>query len=168
MVGVDEGRYLTAGVVEYFYLQHSLGSDGELAGGGIRVDGNAVEVGHVGNAHLVDGQLQYDDAIATSLGLSFIDVLATFGVGLTVPLIAVGGGVEDGGVAAIVDGEMQRDGAVAIDGIGGDKGGSVSTLGVDRSVPLKAVAGRENLVGRGAVVDSEVQGDDAVASGDVG
>ena len=110
-------------MVIYLHFQHPFGSDGEFAGGGVGIDGEAVEVGDVGNAHLVDGELKNDNAVTACFGQTFVDILATLGVSLTVPLVAVGGGVEDGGAATVVDGQVQGDGAVATIGIGGAKGG---------------------------------------------
>ena len=117
LVGVDKRADQAARVVVYLHFQDPFDIDGELASGGVGVDGDTVKVGHVGNANIGNGQLQYHNAVAACLGLAFIDIFATLGVSLTVPFVLVNSCVNHGVVAAVVDGEVQGDGAVATLGV---------------------------------------------------
>ena len=115
MVGVDVRADQSARVVVDFHFQNTVGTDGEFASSGVRIDGDAVEIGHVGNANVGNGQLQYHDTVAACLGLAFEDVFTTLGVGLTVPIIGVDSNVNHSVMAAVIDGEMKCDDAVATD-----------------------------------------------------
>ena len=163
LVGVEEGVRDASVLVKHFHLRHPFGHNGEFARGGVGVDAQAFGVDDMGDAHMVNGELQRDDAVASCLGLSLVYVFAALGQHLAVPLIAVGGSVHDGGVAAVVDGDVQRHRAVAASGIG--EGDRVDSGGrVDGIVPGVAVTGRDIFYSRCAVVDSEVKGDSAVAA----
>ena len=84
------------------------------------------------------------------------------------PLVAVAGGLRLDGSVAIVHHQVQRGGAVATSGVGGDVGSRVGAGGVEVAVPLVAVAGGLRLDGSVAVVHRQVQRYGAVATSDVG
>ena len=147
-------------------MRQLLGGGGD-AGVLVPVEALASHGSGVAGGGVVDGEVQRHGAVAA--GNVGEDVRRgdgrSLGVGHTVPLEAFashGGGVTGGGV---VDGEVQRHGAVAAgdggehmrQGLGG--GGDAGVL-----VPVEALAGRSDGVAGGAVVHGEDQRDDAVTA----
>ena len=87
LVGVHKGVDQSAGVVEDLHFGHPFGIYGEFARGGVGVDDNAFEIVYIGNAYVVDGQVQDDDAVAALLGLTFVGIFAALGQHLAVPFV---------------------------------------------------------------------------------
>ena len=86
------------------------------------------------------------------------------GIHTVVPEVLVAGGDGLDACGAMVDGQMERDGAVATHGVLFNIGGRGSAGGVDDAVPGVAVAGSDSLGAGGGIVNSEVEGGDAVAT----
>ena len=135
---VEDGDDASALVID-FNLIHFGWRNSDFAGSGVGGKSDMAKVVSGADAYFGDGQLQYDDAVASSLCLPFKEVLATFGVGVPVPSVAARGRVDNGVVGAVVDGEVEGDSAVAALRVGRcyrvDRGGSI-----DRIVPSVAVA----------------------------
>ena len=107
VVGVFEGGSDTAALVKYLHFLYIVGNDGYFAGGGVGVEHDVViALGDV-DAHLGDGQLQHDDAVASGICLPLKEVLAALGIGVAVPSVAVVCGLNNGIAGAVVDGEVQ-------------------------------------------------------------
>lgn len=82
------------------------------------------------------------------------------GAGTAVEVAVPGVGAADGGVglAALVDGQMERDGAVASGGIG-EEMSEVATLGdIEMLIPVEAATSFSGGVAGGGLDDGEAEG----------
>ena len=90
-IAVVEGGDGTAILVKHLHFCHAGSRDGDLAGGGVGVEGDVAKFVDGTDADFSDSQLQHYDAVAACLGLAFEDVLSTLGVGVALPLVAASG-----------------------------------------------------------------------------
>ena len=109
---VEDGDDSSALVID-FNLIHFGWRDGDFAGGWVGGECDMAKVVSGADAYLGNGQLQYDDAVASGLCLSLKEVLAAFVVGVALPCVAARGGVDNCVVGTVVDGEEEGDSAVA-------------------------------------------------------
>ena len=109
--------YTAASIVEEVDLHHLVGFDGEGSDGGVGIDVDGFERVGLVDAHTLDGEHEDDDAVAPLLGVSDKEVLAALVIDVAVPCVGVGGGVVNGVAGAVVDGEVEGDGAVAALGV---------------------------------------------------
>ena len=112
-IAVMEGGDDASALVIDFNLIHFGWRDGNSTGSGIGWERDMAKVVSCADAYLGDGQLQYDDAVASGLCLPLKEVLAAFCIGVALPCVAARGGVDNCVVGTIVDGEEEGDSAVA-------------------------------------------------------
>ena len=147
--------------------------NGRSAGVGLTIPGEAVAShgGGVTGVAVVDGQVQGHHAVATGDVGELVrrGNGRSAGVGHAVPSEAVASHGVGVASVAVVDGQVQRDGAVATGNVGElVRRGNGRSAGVGHTVPGEAVASHGSGVTSVAVVDGEVQRDGAVATGNVG
>ena len=84
------------------------------------------------------------------------------------PVVTVTGLLLIAVVCAVVDGEVQVDGAVAANGVKGGEMGVEGGVGESSAMPDVVVARDDGFDRVGGVVDGQVEGGDGVAAGGVG
>lgn len=133
---------------------------------GVGQEALAEAVGEGGGVVAVDDEVEGHGAVAVLMVQEGMDeARGVVGKGDAVP--SVGQGVLDDvvcddGVGRVAEGEVEGDGAVAAQGVGGDVDG-VGVGGEGGAVPCEAVAGAGGGVAGGGGVDGEVEDVDAVA-----
>ena len=168
LVAVASGNLLRRALVHRQVQRRDAVATSHIFGGVGSNDGFSVEISVPLIAVAGSGNFDAGGAAVDCQhqGIVAIGECATVGVRNTMPDVAVAG--RNLGRRALVDGQVQRNGAVAAVGVHRGIGGSVGSSEELSTVPDIAVAGAHHLAASSALVDGQLESVHAGATGLIG